>query len=410
MLRTGFARIDITPGTNSDLLGYEFRQQHLPPGNAGAHDPLTARVLVLDDGSTLSAIVSLDLCILLVPLARHLRAAIATKLSTTPDRVMIACSHTHSGPFPKLAGDAGQNGPLKTFSNPDTLHPDQAYAQFLEAQLLEATGRAMGLTYPVTLAAQEAPCGIAYTRRVLTPEGVRLCWNPHEFPHLRPLPSADPMLTVVALRQVAGSRQVLLWSTGCHPVTLGKTSRVVSADWPGLACRQLEQSLPHTDAMFILGPCGDTHPWIATQDNPDLLEPVASAASASARLLTHGLHASPGDLALTCASQTLTFARDEVDLMAWRIGPPAGGGVTIATCPVELFAALAADLRKRLPAPLIVATNTNGWTGYWPNAAAFPEGDYEVNAAKAHGRSPGDGEKLMDALADLARQVQAPAK
>ena len=61
MLRAGFARIDITPGTDCNLIGYEFRTTDLPPGNDGVHDPLSARVLVLDDGAAPAAVVSLDL-------------------------------------------------------------------------------------------------------------------------------------------------------------------------------------------------------------------------------------------------------------------------------------------------------------------------------------------------------------
>jgi hypothetical protein len=51
MLRAGFTEIEITPPSTADLIGYEFRQQELPAGNAGVHDPLFARVLVLDDGT-----------------------------------------------------------------------------------------------------------------------------------------------------------------------------------------------------------------------------------------------------------------------------------------------------------------------------------------------------------------------
>ncbi len=404
MLKSGFARIDITPEPECDLLGYEFRQEKLPRGNAGPLDPLYARALVLDDGSGPTAIVSLDLCILLVPLARRMRAAVAQAIGAPVDRVMICCSHTHSGPFPQRPED-GESNLLSTFVSPDGVNADVAYARLLEERIVEAAARAAGLMCPVTLAAQEAPCGIAYTRRVPTPDGVRLCWNPHEFPDLRPAPSADPMMTVVAFRQVAGPRQVLLWSVGCHPVTLGKTSRVVSADWPGAACAQLEAQLPGTDAMFVLGACGDTHPWIATQDSPAALQTVGRAASGTAALLAHALHApaglrDPENLSIKTLSRTVTFGKDELDLMAWKIGP-----LTIATAPVELFSQLSADLRHKIAGPLVVATNTNGWTGYWPTREAFAEGDYEVNAARANGRQPGDSERLIDELESLVGEL-----
>jgi hypothetical protein len=88
----------------------------------------------------------------------------------------------------------------------------------------------------------------------------------------------------------------------------------------------------------------------------------------------------------------------KTDLAVWRIGR-----VRLAAAPVELFSELSAELRRQLPGPLLVATNTNGWTGYWPTRAAFAEGGYEVDGARALGRRPGDGERLVEALVALTR-------
>lgn len=76
-------------------------------------------------------------------------------------------------------------------------------------------------------------------------------------------------------------------------------------------------------------------------------------------------------------------------------------GVQLAAAPVELFSELSVQLRQQVPGPLLVATNTNGWTGYWPTRTAFAEGGYEVDGARAMGRKPGDGEKLVAELAKL---------
>ena len=48
--------------------------------------------------------------------------------------------------------------------------------------------------------------------------------------------TADPMLRTLQRIEVAdeaGAR--VLWSAPFHPVTLGKSSDVISADWPGAA-------------------------------------------------------------------------------------------------------------------------------------------------------------------------------
>jgi|GEM_PF-1419873 len=415
MLRAGFCKLEISPGRDVSLLGYDFRQKELPPGNDGVHDPLYARVLVLHDGNKPAAIISLDLAILLVPLARHLRQRVAEKLGTTIDRVLLTTTHTHSGPFPLREEDGKDHGFLSSFveqRGDGARNPDVVYAEYLESRLLDAAARAGGFLLPVTIESQQAPLGIAYVRRHRGADGkVHMVWSPQEAARFdqpkakrgvvgtgTPLvPSHDQNCTVIVLKQTNGPRRFVLWSVGAHPTTLGKTSRVVSADWPGLACQQIDADAPHTYSMFLQGPCGDTHAWVATQEATAGLEPVATAASAMVRLLMHATHRN--DDRLDIAAKTVRFGQHELDLAALRLG-----NVMIAGAPVELFSALGAELRKKLDAPhTIVSTMTNGWVGYWPTRAAFREGEYEINAAKAMGRKPGDSEKLIAALATLAK-------
>lgn len=408
MLLAGFARVDITPPTANSLLGYDFRQQHLPPGNSGVHDPLYARTLVLHDGVAPAAIVSLDLCILLPPMARRLRARIAETIGTTPERVLLACTHTHSGPFPMEAGtDSGKF--LSAFMAEAQQNPDQAYAETLAQKLATGAALAANLLFPVRVESQQAPCAVAYTRRQTRPDGsVTMVWNPQEARPDLPgppgglVPTADPACTLISLRQTNGPRQFHLFSVGAHPTVLGKTSTCISADYPGLACAQLEAASPYTGAMFLLGPCGDTHAWIATQESYEGVRTVASAVSSFVSLLAGALQ--PGGDALAIATQTVQIGKTDLDLAAWRLGE-----ALILAAPVELFAALGAALRDTFPARhLIIATNTQGWTGYWPTQAAFAQGQYEVDAAKAMGRSAGDGATLVAQLGALAGRVLAP--
>ena len=371
MLRAGFARVEITPDKSADLIGYEFRQSDLPPGNIGVHDPLFARVLVLDDGQQRAAMVSLDHCILLAPFARDLRRAVARQLKTSADRVIVSCTHTHSGPFYRKSA-------------------------WLRDCVTAAAAQAAGLTYAVTISAQESPLGLGYNRRVPTSQGLRHCWNPQEFPELDPGPAPDPTCTVLVLRQVNGPRQYLLWSVGAHPVVLGKTSRLVSADWPGRACQLIDEAVPGRQSLFLLGACGDVHPWIATQEDPAMIEPVARAAAGLVTLLSHAGRGSAAAPTLSIVTKRVRIGRSTLDLAVWRLA-----GVWIVAAPVELFGALAAALRRQVTGPVMLATNSNGSTGYWPTRAAFAEGGYEVESARAMGRKPGDGERLVQALVGL---------
>ncbi|GDY14287.1 hypothetical protein LBMAG53_31650 [Planctomycetota bacterium] len=401
-MRLGFASADLTPGPELSLLGYDWRQSDQPTGNAGVNDPLLCRSVCLRDGPTTVVLVALDLCIISVAWARRLRAAVAQSCGCPAEAVLISCSHTHSGPDPAEPEFTAQVATVLPNARPgDDAHA--AYRSRVESVVVATAARAAALTVPVRVAARSAPCGIAYGRRVVTTdsagkEHVGLCWNPQEWPLLSPNPSVDPILSLLWFASDGLTRPVALWNLGAHPVVLGRTSRVVSADWPGAAA-QVIGGLTGADSLFTLGPCGDTHPWIATQADPRALSIIGTAAGGLVATLA-GAAVTAADQRLGFARKTLTLGGHELDLAALRIGP-----ARLVSAPVELFAKLGADLRRQIPGPLLISTNTDGWTGYWPDADSFPGGGYEIDAARAMGRSPGDGEVLLAALVELAERV-----
>src|SRR3546814_7855458 len=61
-------------------------------------DDLLAKALVCSDRDTLYAIVSLDLIWLPRRFIRKVRDLISRSSAIRPENVMIACTHTHSGP------------------------------------------------------------------------------------------------------------------------------------------------------------------------------------------------------------------------------------------------------------------------------------------------------------------------
>lgn len=402
MLKMGFAAVDITPGRDAALIGYEFRGKALPPGNAGIFDRLQVRVTVFKTVEGPAVLVSMDLCIIQPKLARDWRKKVAAAAGTVPDRVILACTHTHSGPFPHT-GDTG-GASIEDASNgvisADSGMPE--YSRQVEDALLEAVKAAGGLLLPYNVFYREAPLGIGYNRRVRTVDGLQQCWNPQEQNELNPRNSPDPVFSLLAARQVNGPRELLLWSCGAHPVCLGKTSRMISADWPGRTSALLENGHPNRHSVFFLGACGNIHPWIATQEQSENVDIVARCSASFAELLLQGTYPlGEGEAVLRTVAHTVEFGGREIDLTVWRWGT-----VWLVALPVELFAELSAGLRARFDAPLFMITNANGWTGYWPHSAAYTEGGYEIDAARAFGRSAGDGEKLMDAVWEMAMSIK----
>jgi len=92
-LQAGAARIDITPPLGSELQG------HFEPRVSDAvHDPLYAKAIVLDDGERRIAIVIADLIALLGSEVEPAKAIVSERCGIPPERVLIAGTHTHSGP------------------------------------------------------------------------------------------------------------------------------------------------------------------------------------------------------------------------------------------------------------------------------------------------------------------------
>ena len=64
----------------------------------GVRDPLRAGVLVLDDGETKAAIVTLDIIAAWDDLVTRARAAIEKEIGVPAANIMVCASHNHSGP------------------------------------------------------------------------------------------------------------------------------------------------------------------------------------------------------------------------------------------------------------------------------------------------------------------------
>ena len=152
MLKAGTAAATITPQTPSYMQGYGNRM-----GKAtGTLDPLEARVIALDDGTTSAAIVSVDLLGLDAASVARIRAAAAQASPIPAGNVMVVCSHTHAGPAIQTAGEV----PV-----------DREYLGWLERRLGDAVAEAAASMAPVTVGAGEGRADFNVNRRLRRPDG-----------------------------------------------------------------------------------------------------------------------------------------------------------------------------------------------------------------------------------------------
>ena len=109
-LRAGAAVADITPPAGGLMDGYGGRFE----GSKGVHDPLMARVVVLEQGGdgasstpTRIAIVSCDLLGMHRDVAARVRERAAAH-GIAPEGVVAAATHSHAGPHGLRGGIANQ--------------------------------------------------------------------------------------------------------------------------------------------------------------------------------------------------------------------------------------------------------------------------------------------------------------
>lgn len=231
-LQAGIATVDITPYVGVWLAGFGSRNKP----SQGLHDPLRARVLVLDDGDTRLALITNDILSLTYETLDELKAMIHQECDLPPERVMINCSHTHSGPVTRPAGEL--------------YVADDCYIRLYARKVLGAVKMAIADLAPARIGAARTDVQIGINRRERTPDGsTKLGRNPD-------LPVA-PYVDVFRINSEQGDPRVILFSHACHPVTMGGSSYLISADYPGRAQAVVEAVFPGAQAMFAQGCSGN---------------------------------------------------------------------------------------------------------------------------------------------------------
>src|SRR5687767_7796191 len=93
-LKVGSARKKITPRVGMALGGNARADNY----STGILQELYARALWLESAGTAACMLSLDILGLWEPDAKRVRQAVGRRLGIPETSVMVACTHTHSGP------------------------------------------------------------------------------------------------------------------------------------------------------------------------------------------------------------------------------------------------------------------------------------------------------------------------
>jgi len=223
----------------------------------GLHDPLFARVLVLDDeAGTSVAIFCFDLIGAGFEASDQIRQAVRER--TGIEHVLLNFSHPHSS---RNLGPAGEKGEMT--------EAEVAWRDGVHRAILEIAAEAKANAVPVTLRAGRAPAQVGFNRRVMNEEGqVHMGVNQDG--------AVVPWVNVlVAERKEPGGGPewvAVLFEHAAHPVIVPDTSNLTSADYPGAAVARIHQLLgDDVVAMFAQGCCGNinAYPLRATHEKAD---------------------------------------------------------------------------------------------------------------------------------------------
>lgn len=242
IMKAGFSRIDITPAGPVWMDG--MIRAH---PSTGVHDPIFAKALVLSGGPRPAdgfAICSLDVCAVSAEDCREIRAAVEKQTGIPNDRVIIAATHTHSGPA--TVGFFGRC--------------EAAYVRDLKEKTVAVIRKAASIMVP---AAAGCAAGreetISHYRRLLADDG-HVVMNWERWPAERlvgPLGIIDPEVGVMKIISDDPSARLLgvLFNHAGHPNVMAGDNYLISPDYPGRAENLVERELGGT-AVFVNGAPG----------------------------------------------------------------------------------------------------------------------------------------------------------
>ena len=209
----------------------------------GVHDPIYLRVLVVENGIQIAAIVAADL--VEFGDTQPLRQRIENEIGIPASHILITASHDHSAPR------AGQVTPGATaqVGGPATL----SYTDFVYDKLVEAVRQAKAALQPARVGVGSGEVDVNTNRDVYTPQGWKLGTNPDG--------PSDKTVWVIKFESLAGEPIAILMNYAVHSVAIGPQNRLITGDLAGAAERTVEEFFQNKSvALWTMGAAGDQNP------------------------------------------------------------------------------------------------------------------------------------------------------
>lgn len=345
-----------------------------------------------------------------------------------PEKVMIACTHIHTGPCTD-----------SIFSS----EADEEYLSSLPESVAESVFNAQNKMVPAIISTGAVENNsLGFNRRYRMRDGsVRTNPGIGNPDIMGPAGPVDPEVLVILIRDLKGKVLGCIFNYSNHVDVLGGT--LISSDYPGMVSRLFRERFGESsNLVYLNGACGDVNhidvngpPKQSGPEQSEMmaktlfrdllgimnetreeLEPVLEGLVEDVeiplrRMMGADLEWAEGVLRDSEVDNSeAVFAREILELdrngtetaktvvQAIRVGETVFIGI-----PGEAFVEIGLEVKDRSPfARTVVAELANDYVGYLPTEKAFDEGGYEVRPARSSKVGRGTQRIIVEKALELA--------
>ncbi len=382
----GAAKVDITPP-----------EENLTERYSGVHDRLMCRAIVIDNGLTSAALVSIDQIAVSSAIYDRVTRQIEEEMGIPPLNIFLSPSHTHSG----FMGN-----------NPDA-----------EKGIVEVVRQAKAKLQPAHISYNAGLSYINVNRDVINP--VTRLWSQgpnYEGP-------SDKTVAVIQFTDPNGEPIAVYYNYAMHANTMFMGGEI-SADFPGETSKYIEEYYDNNVvALFSSGAAGDQNPLYFMAPSSRVPGRRAQMIASLGQFLgeeilrvmrlpqrfysTVRIYAS--QQTVTCPGRTRTNTGREGAEGTYEDGDPVNiklsllrlGDIALAGVNAEIYNIIGQRLKNESPLSntiCVTITNGNANSGYIPSDDAFQRYTFQVLGSRL---KPNCAERaIIDGLLDLIEESE----
>lgn len=376
-LRAGAAKLDITPAPDFALPfgGYGNRA-----GNAkGVHDALHVRAIVVDDGATQAALVSVDIVGISDALCEKMTARLNRETQIAKENIFLMATSTHAAPA--IEGVVGEMAPKSA-----------AYAARLEDALVAVVQTAKTNLQSAKIGFGTGRANVNINRRARTANGGwGLGYNPDGV--------SDKTVAVVKFETTAGVPLAILSNYAVHSTVMGPGNFEISSDLGGATASYVEEHYgDKVVAPWTVGATGDQAPiydrngtqfshvailgQILGEEVVRVADQIKTSARGHVRVLQKVVSC-PGKRTTQSPAPGKPYTFVDTDPVPVRLSLLTINDIAFAGISGNVFT----KISQRVKAEgsfnhALVITLCNGSSGYLPDDAAYEQVSYEISSAR----------------------------